>query len=305
MTTLKLKFKIEILNRILKYSTNEESFSSKYSDYKSKNYKQNSAKPSGRSVKIANSDFETLPAFEQEISKLQLDEKDELTSIMKNIDFSILTNIFTILQNKLFYNKLKSKIALEIIRQIFKEIFKNKSETECTIQQDQFLIYDECELFVSLKEILNIDDLDAMDLYDLFKFNEFSAVTEQHFIILIYLLASFECGNLEDFFQYFGDELFTFISGGENCINLSRLKDIGRILNIKENLLSKVSIDCNLDMNTLVDIEKFRFYHSILAKTFDNQFKVQPYLITNLKGKMNNQDKIKSNGCMNKSCNIL
>ncbi len=309
MMTLKLKFKIEILNRIIKYSANDEIPSKNTSNSRT----NKSSKQSGRTSNSKSyNDIESIPGYEQEISKVSYEEKEEINTLLKNIDFPIITNIFNILQTKQLYQKLKSKLSLEIIRQIFKDIIQKKSDSACSdylSSEDTLFINDECELYFSFKDIININEIDAMDLFDMFRFNEYSAFTEQNFIILIYLLAGFECGNFEDYMLLFNTDLFCFVAGGERFINLSRLKDFGRLFSISENVLLKTSISMNLDLNSLIDAEKFKQFYMFLSKSIDEQVKILYGLYSNQntsKSKSHSsQDKVKSNGCMNKACNIL
>jgi hypothetical protein len=320
MTSLKLKFKIQTLHKILKHSTLEDSNLKNQSLLDSKNKgKPLSAKSSVRNSKVINTDYETLPGFESQINKLSLEEKDEILTLIKNIEFTSLISIFTLLNNHQFYSKLKSKIGLEILKNSFKEIIKNKSDlTMCiydthsqSTTRDSLFINDECELFFYLKDILDLSELDAMDIYDVFKFNEFFAITEKNFIILIFLLASYESGKLEDFFTIFPEEMFSCLSANERCINVSRLKEVGRILGFEETVMTKVTNDLNLEFNSLVDLNKFREFYINLAKLYDENFKAQSNAMVHQgqggspgKGKVNDP-KIKTSGCMNKACNIL
>jgi len=186
--------------------------------------------------------------------------------------------------------------------------YGNSNSYEST--RDSIFINDECELFFYLNDILEISELDAMDIYDVFKFNEFFAITEKIFIILIFLLASFESGKLEDFFTIFPEEMFSCLSANERCISLSRLKEVGRILGFEETVMTKVTNDLNLEFNSLVDLNKFREFYINLAKLYDDNFKAQSNAMVHQgqgsagKGKVNDP-KIKTSGCMNKACNIL
>ena len=313
MTSLKLKFKIETLYRIIKHSTIEDTTKNILIDSKNKG-KPLSTKGSVRNSKVMISDYETLPGYEREMSKLAIEEKDEILSLIKNIEFNTLMTIFSYLQNCQFYAKLKSKVGLEILKNSFKEIIKNKCEltnTDSTTSRDSLFINDECELFVYLKDILDMSELDAMDIYDVFKFNEFLAITEKNFIILIFLLASYESGKLEDFFNIFHEEMFNVLSANERCIDASRLKEVGRILGFEEQIMMKVSNDLNLEFNSLVDASKFKEFYISLSRLYDEHFKAQSNALLHQhtqgspsKGKAQDP-KIKNTGCMNKACNIL
>lgn len=309
MNSLKLKFKLEVLHKLNKYSISEDFNTSKTFDgaLKSKN-KPSSAKQSVRSSKIISStEFEGLPNFEKETSKMDLEEKDELTSYMKNMDYSSLCSIFSIIQNKLFYKKIKSKMGLEILKNYFKEILKMKTEINSNNYfinfQDNLVLSDECELYYYFKDILNITELEVIEIYELFKFNEFFSFTEKTFIILIYLLAANECGSLEDYFQTVSDDLFIVLSGSEKVINLNRMKDIGRILGFNERVMSKISTGIGLEINSAIDSNKFKEFYTILAKQYDEHNKIQSSVMQITTNKK--QTKVNNTGCMSKACNIL
>lgn len=306
MSSLKLKFKIEILAKILKtYTLEEFSYLSKAHESKSKlkpHSAKNSEKHSVRSSKIINTDYENIPGFDQEMSKLQIEEKEEIQSLIKNYDFNTLTNIFTILISKKFYFKLRTKLGLDILKNIFYEILRNKSEDNINLQ-DTIFINDECELFFCLKDFINITELDSMDLFDLFKFNDYFAFTEQSFILLIYLLSANECGNLEDYFNLFSEDIFTYISGGEKFVSINRVKDLGRILGFNERQLYKMANDLKIDIMTLLDYVKFKEFYSTSARTYDDQVKL---MVQNVAISQSSSGKKSTKvGCMSKACNIL
>lgn len=219
MASLKIKFKVETLFKIIKF-TNLDEFNQIYKSGNPNNKtKPSSAKQSARNSKTLSADFDSLPSFEQETKNLPIEEKDELINYMRGIDYNSLMTIFNILQNNQFYEKIKSKLGLEIIRSIFKEILKNKSDnidSNLISLQETLIINEECELYYYFRNIFNISELDAIELFEILKTNEFCGLTEQNFVILIYLLASYETGNLEDFILIFSEDVFESISGRKN-----------------------------------------------------------------------------------------
>jgi hypothetical protein len=287
--TLKLKFKIELANKLLK--PNEEYGSMKDSRNKSKtSLIKTSEKNSIRTSKIISAnDYDSLPGYEAFISKLPPDDRDELNACLKVYNINTLTSVFGILQSKKLYTRLKSKTGIELLRSHYRDSIKKL--------QDSNYISDECELYLCLKDYLEMTDLDCMDLFDLFKFNEYFAFTEQCFMVLIYLLTSNECGYLTDFFQHFNDELFNIISGGENAINVSRLKDVGRLLGINERMLAAHAKDMGFEF--IVERSQFREFYTTLLKTSDEKVQYNT-LMANKK-----QGVTPKGTCYNKTCNIL
>jgi hypothetical protein len=325
MASLKLKFKIETLYKINKFSQLDEiNALYKNSDSRLK-YKPSSAKHSVRNSKILTNDYETLPGYEQETANLDPDDKEELLSYMKNLDYNTLHSIFTSIQNKQLYSKMKTKIGLEIIKSTYKEIIKSKLENcfmeeENNLQHQEFLtISDECELYYYFKDILNITEIEAIEIFELFKYNELFSFNEINFVVLVYILASYECANLEDFTKIFIDDLYNFISGNEAIVNLARLKDVARMLGINEKILSGITKELGMDMYTSIDQNKFKEFYTQLAKKHDSQIKNQSIKgqgVMNSAGQgiasaggvgygMKKNQKTGGTGCMSKACNIL
>lgn len=310
MTNIKLKFKIEILYKIIKQPNFDDlAQTSKFLDSKSKS-KQSSAKQSVRNSKVIVNDYESLPGFDREINKLPIEEKDEILTLIKNLDFNTLFNIFSTINNKQFYNKLKTKIGLENVKNTFKEILRTKSEFNSFQEEnlnlsEALFINDENELFIYLRSILNISELDAMDIFDIFKFNEFFALTEKSFILLIFLLSSYDCGKLEDFISIFNEDMFITLSGGENLINVSRLKEVGRILGFTEKQLMKTANDIGLDVIEVVDMQKFKEFYFRLSRIHDEQYRSGSNMKTQQSANSPNKGKTKGSGCISKQCNIL
>jgi hypothetical protein len=322
MTTIKLKFKIETLHKLLKFTNLDEiNILTKTSEIRQK-FKPSSAKQSGRSSKIINNEYDTLPGFENFTSKMDAEEKDDLMSFLKSYDFPSLSSIFTILHNKQFYNKIKSKIGMDIIRSSFKEIIKTKCEnlytdsnyninSSTSITSNDFIsVNDECELYYYFKDVINITEIDAIEIFDLFKYNEQFSFNEMNFVVLIFISAGYECGSLEDCMKIFSEDIFNFISGGEQIISLSRLKDAGRVLGFSENVLSLSSNECGLDMYSSIDVNKFKEFYMALAKKYDLNFKSsnttsQCSTSGIVTGIIKKSQKSGGSGCMSKACNIL
>jgi hypothetical protein len=286
--TLKIKYKIELASKLLK--SNDEISNLKDIRNKSKTtLLKTTEKNSIRTSKIiSNNDFDSLPGYEAIVSKLSQEDRDELNSCLKLYNTTTLTSIFNLLQSKKLYMRLKTKNGVEILKTHYKEAIKKL--------QDSIYISDECELYLCLKDCLEMTDMDCMDLFDLFKFNEYFSFTEQCFIILIFLLVSNDCGYLIDFFQNFTDELFSIISGGESVINISRLKDVGRILGINERMLAAHAKDLGLEY--IIEKGQFKEYYSTLLKTTDE--KVQYNTLMN-----NKKQSVTQKATCSKTCSIL
>jgi len=86
-------------------------------------------------------------------------------------------------------------------------------------------------------------------------------------------MASLDSGALEEYFNLFSEDLFTLISGGEEVIILSRLKEVGRILNFNERLLLGTAQDLKYEINSILDMYKFKDYYVLVGKNYDDTFK--------------------------------
>jgi hypothetical protein len=275
MTSLKLKYKIEILHNLIKSNPSD------FAQYRSKTFHEERPKsniksfPHKPSFKNLNSNnYESLPGYEKEFSKLTQDEKEETINLMKTINFQNLTLIFQTLNRNQFYKKIKSKIGLGFIKNSFMDIINLKTggiNLEGENSSENLLINDECEFFFSFKDVLNITELDSMDLFDLFKYNEYFAVTEQNFIVIIYMFAAYEDGEFTDFINIFYEDLFYFISGGKNMISVVRLKELAKILGLIE--FDKSTTKMNLELSSLIDVEKFKEFYLNLGRQHDNLIK--------------------------------
>jgi hypothetical protein len=287
--SLKLRFKVELAAKLIRSSDDLNSTKDSRNKSKTSLYKT-SDKNSVRNSKIQANDFESIPGYEAIIAKLSPEDRDELHALMKTYNTSTLNSIFNIFQSKKLYSRLKSKQGLELLRTAYKDACKR-------FQDNQQYISDECELYLCLRDFIEMTELDCMDLFDLFKFNEFMAFTEQSFIILIYLLSSFECGYLTDFFNNFNDDLYNMIAGSETNINVSRLKEIGRLLGFNERMLAAHAKELNVEW--VVDKNQFKEYYCTLLRTTDEKVQYNTLMST----KKNSMSQ--KGTCMSKACNIL
>lgn len=127
-------------------------------------------------------------------------------------------------------------------------------------------INDECELYICLKDIMNINDIDSCEIFNLFKYNNFCSFGISHFILLIYLFLAFEGKEIEDYTTIFGDDLFKEISASENYITVARMKKIGNIIGIKEKEMETVLNDLNYSIYTEIDENNFKEFYKKLGK---------------------------------------
>jgi len=282
MTTIKLKYKIEILQNLIKLNPSDFTIyqpKSLHEDKPKSNIKSIPHKPSFKS--LASNNCESLPGYEKEINQISEFEKEEITNLIKSINFQNLATIFETLNRKHFYKKIKSNSGLDLIKNSFNEIL-NLKDVKLNLETDnskKYFIFDECELFVTFSNIFNISDLNAMDLFDLFKYNQYFAITEQNFILIIYMFSAIQDGDFTDFMHLFYEDLFNFISGGENFISIGRLKQLSIILGLIE--FEKSIMKMNIELSGLIDISKFKELYLNLALLYDNLIKSEKeYSIT-------------------------
>lgn len=273
---IKFNFKVEILYQYLKSISYEQQLSLTTSENKKSMGNINSAKTSTEkhsSFRNSNShtkvgyinDIESLIGLDSDVNKSSQEEKDEFNAKIKNYESNYVSNIFSILQNKLFFNKLKNKHFLEILRKYYNDIIVKENFTE---------ISNENELYLCFKDVFNFTELEALEIFDLFKFNENFSFSEQCFVCLIYLFAASEYGQLEECFKLFNEEIFILINGEENIMSLNRLKDLGRLLGIREKTLRKISIDLKLEISSIIDIEKFKSFYLSVSSIHDHSIKL-------------------------------
>ena len=296
MPSLKMQFKLEVIEKIIKSHPNQMIF---YEEYQSNKLSSNDlsskhnttitissnftlsnnshlgitktkfaphSKYSVRTAKPYTGDFETLPGYDNYFSSMSPDEKEEALAYMKTIEPTLLYQLFSIMNStKNMYSKLKSKQGLEVIKNIYKSIIqKNKNDSKINSVLNE--INDECELYIYLQDVLNINDIDACEIYNLFKYNNFFSFSISHFILLIYLYYAFESKELEDYFTLFGDDLFKEISANENYITVSRMKNIGNIIGIKEKEMNSIINEMNYSIYTEIDNEKFKEFYKKVGK---------------------------------------
>jgi hypothetical protein len=233
------------------------------------------------------------------MSQLSGEEKEELNQYFKSFNYTTLNSIFNLINSKKLYTKLKTKQGLEIIKNLYKENLKNIT--------DGPFINDDCELYFLLKDEFNISELQCMDLFDIFKFNEFFSFTEQCYILFVYLISAMECGYLSDYFQTFSDELFQILSGGENIVTVNRIKEIGRILDINERLLASYIKDMKFE-NNIVEVSKFKEFYQNMCKMYDEYEMTTGASVKErgISGSESSSKRMQKNpNCMNKACNIL
>ena len=269
---IKFSFKLEVLYQYLKSINYEQHVlittdnKKIYINTSGKTSEKHSFRNSNSYTKVGNSsEIENLPGYDNEMNKLNQEEKDEFFVKIKNYDTNYISTIFNIIHNKQFYQKLKNKQLLEILRKTFNEIVlkENINEISC-----------ENEFFLCFKDVFNMTEYEALEIYDLFKFNENFIFSEECFICLIYLFASFECGQLEECFSIFSDEIFSLINGEEKIMSLNRLKDFGRVIGINERILHKLSVEFKFEINTIIDINKYKLYYIAVSKIHDDSLKI-------------------------------
>lgn len=326
MVALKLKFKIEILHKLNKILNADDLSNDLYSTLKTKNkimQYRSADKSFNKNSRIITNDADSIPGYEQEIGNLPNEQKVEIDNYLKTFDFSSLYFIITNLKSKSLFGLLCSSTGLDIISSVYKNIFKsnnkhnnlndNKEDSlfyqniisngNITLNTDNPVIPNECELYYYLKDILEISELEVMDLFDLITENfQFTEIT---FTLLIYLLASFECGNLYDYFQMFGENLFNVISRGEKIISCFRLKEMCKLFIESEITIVQILNELNYNTFSQITYDQFIIFYNKAAKLYDEKFKCDNKIIeANIVG-LNKQTGKSEIGCINKACNIL
>jgi len=316
MSSLKLKFKVEIISRLLvatkfedtqnllKFNNNNDktikksvtTFSSKNdkpSQLKSKitsnnninsanntnnNFNNNSnvANNTNNSINKTNTNYQfdinNNQAYENELNKLPLEDQEDFISYIKGVDSNLLQLSLAIIESKQFFFRFRTKTGMEIVTEYFYDLIKNKDEKSDCFTRNEF-ISNEFEFYYYFRDIMHISDFEAIEIFDLFKFNQNFSFNEQSFISLFYMMASLDSGALEEYFNLFSEDLFTLISGGEEVIILSRLKEVGRILNFNERLLLGTAQDLKYEINSILDMYKFKDYYVLVGKNYDDTFK--------------------------------
>ena len=221
------------------------------------------SKYSMRNSKIYTGDVESLPFFEKLTKKLKNSEKENLINFLKTIDSPSLINTFNLINKKNYYIKLKSKQGLESIKNSYYshlKIFDAKEEIE-----------DENEMFIILKNILNINEISSSEIFNLFKFNEFYTFNVKHFVLLIFLLIALECDSLIDFFLNFSDEIFKEISNKQNFITVAKMKKIASIIGISEKNINNCLDEFGFVLSNDINEKNFKEFYLKLAKIISKE----------------------------------
>ena len=221
------------------------------------------SKYSMRNSKIYTGDVESFPFFEKLTKKLKNSEKENLINFLKTIDSPSLINTFNLINKKNYYVKLKSKQGLESIKNSYYshlKIFDAKEEIE-----------DENEMFIILKNILNINEILSSEIFNLFKFNEFHTFNVKHFVLLIFLLIAIECDSLIDFFLNFSEEIFKEISNGQNFITVAKMKKIASIIGISEKIINNCLDEFGFMLFNDINEKNFKEFYLKLAKTISKE----------------------------------
>ena len=255
-----------------------------------------------RNSKFFTGDIDNLPGYTILTSDISLEEKEELLKYIKNSDNpNILFQSFHLISSKKYFNKIKCKNGTSIIISIFKELVKkykegnflekkidnkwsninmpNNSKNVITENLNErkrdndinLEIENEIELYMVLKNVMELSDINAFEIYNIFKYNESFTFTEKHFMYLFYLFASFECNCLNDFITLFGDEIFEELSSNEKYITVSRMRIFGEILNIPTKDMNDILQEMKLDLFTPINQEKFMNFYLNLSKKYCSQ----------------------------------
>ena len=260
-----------------------------------------------RNSKFFTGDIDNLPGYSILTADISLEEKEELLKYIKNCDNpNILFQSFHLIYSKKYFNKIKCKNGTNIIINIFKELVKkykegnfleNKNEkwnnvnipniinnnnnnknvitenlNEKNVEKEiNLFIENEIELYMVLKNVMELSDINAFEIFNIFKYNESFIFTEKHFMYLFYLLSSFECNCLNDFITLFGDEIFEELSANEKLITVSRMRSFAEILNISIKDMNDILQEMKLDLFTPINQEKFMKFYLNISKKYSNQ----------------------------------
>lgn len=259
--------------------------------------KNKHSKNSLRNTKFFTGDIDSLPGYAILTSDLSQEEKEELLRYIKSSDSAnTLFQSFHLIYSKKYYSKIKSKNGTNIITNIFKELVKKYKEgnfsdnkNECNINlnnknviteninernRDNDIILNienEIELYMVLRNVMELTDIDAYEIFNMFKYNESFTFTDKHFMYLFYLFSSYECNSLNDFITLFGDEIFEELSSNEKIISVSRMRTIGEILNIPIKEINNTLQELKLNLYTPINQEKFMAFYLNLSKKYSSQ----------------------------------
>ena len=259
--------------------------------------KNKHSKYSVRNSKFFTGDIDSLPGYSILTSDISQEEKEELLRYIKSLDnANTLFQSFHLIYSKKYYSKIKCKNGTNIIINIFKELLKkykegnfsenNKNESNSNLNNKNVItenlnernknndinleVENEIELYMVLKNVMELNDIDAYEIFNMFKYNEQFSFTEKHFMYLFYLFSSYECNSLNDFITLFGDEIFEELSSNEKIISVSRMRSIGEILNIPTKEMNNTLQELKFHLYTPIDQEKFMAYYLHLSKKYSN-----------------------------------
>lgn len=234
----------------------------------------------------------------------------------KNLINSLSNNFNNFPENN--KNKKTTKIAQQIKTKIEQNSNSNNSIGNSNINNSKisnsnfseknsfadFSINNEYDILLLLSEIFNLTELISIEIYDLFKFNEFSEINEEQIFILFFLIAAYENNNLEDFFEIFSEEIFEILSGKQKLINLNRLKKLGILLGFNYIKLNKYCRELDFCNEILIDFLKFKKFFVFLGKNYDNEFN-KNFAFTNISKVQTKKKSSNDTDCFSKACNIL
>ena len=127
---------------------------------------------------------------------------------------------------------------------------------------------DEYGLFKVLKmTCFSISETATWEIFDTFA--QDLTISFREFLMIIYLLAAAESGQLKLFLYLHGKTVYQMLAGGDrHDINFERLKRIGRVLKMNENYLSEKGKDLSINyLRSSLNYEQFEvFYFKIFAE---------------------------------------
>ena len=116
--------------------------------------------------------------------------------------------------------------------------------------------------------MMELSDINAFEIFNIFKYNESFTFSEKHFMYLFYLFSSFECNCFNDFITLFGDEIFEELSSNEKFISVNRMRIFGELLNIPTKEMNDILQEMKLDLFTSINQEKFMEFYLRLGKKY-------------------------------------
>jgi hypothetical protein len=126
---------------------------------------------------------------------------------------------------------------------------------------------DEYGLFKILKLACNgVTETMTWEMFDTFA--QDMTISFREFLVIIYLFAASESGQLKFFLYLHGKKVFQLIAGGDRQdINFERLKRLGRVLKMNENYLSDKGKDLSINyLKSALNYEQFEvFYFKVFA----------------------------------------